>query len=190
MNNSILFFICDVLILVFVVCYMVMTFLYWKRTKKLERVVFCNSSLLLDTTTALVNVKRLTPEAKIPAFKHRGDAGADISSIEAMTIAPGKFAKVRTGIAVELKYGHELQFRPRSGLASRGILCSFGTVDSGYRGEICGIIYNHSDEPFEIKPGDRIAQVVVKPTMLTIFNEVDELKPSDRGTDGFGSTGK
>lgn len=160
-----------------------------KRFYKAESVLYHGMRILLDLSSTTVGVKKLVPDAKLPTYKHSTDAGADVASIEKVTIEPGEFATIRTGLSVELKVGHELQFRPRSGLASKGILGVFGTVDAGYRGEIKGIIYNFSKEPFTIEPGDRIAQVVVKPTEIVTFTEVKNLSESDRGTDGFGSTG-
>lgn len=172
-----------------IICLIVDLICLKKRLYKAESTLYHGMKLFLDKSTTIVGVKKLVPEAKLPTFKHLTDAGADVSSIEKVTIEPGGFATIRTGLSVELKVGHELQFRPRSGLSSKGILGVFGTVDAGYRGEIKGIIYNFSKEPFTIESGDRIAQVVVKPTEIVTFTEVKNLSESDRGEGGFGSTG-
>lgn len=93
------------------------------------------------------------------------------------------------GFAFEVPEGNELQVRPRSGLSSKGIVCAFGTVDSDYRGEVRVILTNQSDEPFTISNGDRVAQGVIAPVSRPPLVEVEELTPTTRGGNGFGSTG-
>lgn len=139
-----------------------------------------------------VEIKLLNPAAKVPDYKHLTDSGMDVASIENVTIAPRSFAKIKTGIAVGLPGGYELQVRPRSGLQCvQGIVGGWGTVDEGYRGDVGVVLYNHTDEPFEVKVGDRIAQVVVAPVTRAKIKVVDEFEGStDRGDRGFGSTGK
>jgi dUTP pyrophosphatase len=139
----------------------------------------------------------------LPAYATDGAAAMDICAAEDLAIKLGDRAMVRTGFAVAVPEGYELQCRPRSGLAfKRGITItnSPGTIDSDYRGEICVILHN-LDKPlnfggtflnrdFEVKRGDRIAQLVLAPVTQGFPVEVDELDETTRGTGGFGSTGR
>jgi len=105
---------------------------------------------------------------------------------------PGEVARIRTGIAIELPENTEAQIRPRSGLAYKHrvtVLNTPGTVDCGYRGEIEVILINHSDKVFTINAGDRIAQMVIKPVLTVNVKEVTTLSATNRGKNGFGSTG-
>jgi dUTP pyrophosphatase len=124
---------------------------------------------------------------------HEGDAGYDLHSVEAVTIAPGDRATVATGIAIELPEGHAGLVVPRSGLAARhgiAIVNAPGLIDAGYRGEVKVLLLNTDlSEPFTIAPGDRIAQLVVTPVAAPDVVEVDELGATARGAGGFGSTG-
>lgn len=140
----------------------------------------------------ILNVKRLSPAAVLPAYAHPGDAGMDLCSCETVEIAPATSAMVRTGIALELPPGTEGQVRPRSGLAARHavtVLNSPGTVDEGYRGEVRVILINHGTEVFRIEPGMRIAQLVVCPVHRAQIVEVADVNGTARGAGGFGSTG-
>ena len=105
-------------------------------------------------------------------------------------IAPKETAIIPLGFAVEIPNGYEMQIRPRSGLATKGKQGIFGTIDSDYRGEVCAIIYNSSDDEFVVKKGDRIAQCLIAPVIIASFNAVDKLSETERGNGGFGSTGK
>jgi len=141
---------------------------------------------------AIVKIKRLVPEAKLPKYEHPGDSGADLVAIADYTLKPMQWLAVPTGIAAEFPMGLELQVRPRSGLALKHgvtVLNTPGTVDAGYRGEIKVILVNFGGEPFQITPGMKIAQLVVAPVVRGLFQEVDELTTSQRGSGGFGSTG-
>lgn len=142
--------------------------------------------------TLSLKFKKLSPDATLPKFAHENDSGMDVGACESVQILPRSFAKVNTGIAAVIPEGYELQVRPRSGLqCKRGIVAGFGTVDQGYRGEIGVALYNHSDEPFVVNVGDRIAQLVLAPVVRPVIEETTaDLDPTDRGTDGFGSTGK
>lgn len=137
--------------------------------------------------------KKLTPSATIPSYAHEGDSGMDVHSIETWSIGHEGCAHVfRTGIGAVIPEGYELQVRPRSGLArEHGVFAVFGTVDEGYRGEICVTMVNTSRKDYEIKAGDRIAQLVVAPPVTrVVVVECDcVLDGTDRGSDGFGSTG-
>ncbi len=139
-----------------------------------------------------IKFKRLVPAAQLPRYEHPGDAGADLTAAEASTIPPQQWLAVPTGLAAEIPIGFELQVRPRSGLAfKKGItvLNAPGTIDAGYRGEIKVILINHGSSPFEIQPGDKIAQIVVASVVVGQFTEATELDESARGSGGFGSTG-
>ena len=117
----------------------------------------------------------------------------DVVAAEAATILPGARAPIATGFAIAIPPGFEVQVRPRSGLALKhGITClnTPGTIDSDYRGEVKIILINLGEEPFVIARGDRIAQLVPAPVQRAILDEVDSLDKTDRGTGGFGSTGR
>ena len=121
-------------------------------------------------------------------------AGADLCAAvaEQVTLLPGARALVPTGFSIALPAGFEAQVRPRSGLAIRsGVTClnSPGTIDADYRGEVCVVLANFGTEPFVVRRGDRIAQIVVAPVSNAHFALVDELPPTQRGDGGFGSTG-
>jgi dUTP pyrophosphatase len=140
-----------------------------------------------------LKIKKLNPEAIIPAYQTKEAAGFDLHSIENVVLKPGERKLIGTGLAFEIEYGYEVQIRPRSGLAFKHgitVLNSPGTIDSDYRGEIKVLLINHSDEEFEIKKGDRIAQAVVASVIQAEIVEVEELSSTERGEGGFGSTGK
>lgn len=140
-----------------------------------------------------VKVKILNTDAVIPKYQTEEAAGFDLHSVDEKTIKSGERDVVKTGLAVALPKGYELQVRPRSGLALKNgitVLNTPGTVDSDYRGELMVILLNTSKEDFVIKKGDRIAQAVIKEILQADFAIVDELDSTERGTGGFGSTGK
>ena len=139
-----------------------------------------------------VKFKRLSPHAKIPFQQHCYDAGYDVTAVEDIIIPAGKWALVKTGLAVELPEAMELQVRSRSGLAlKKGVFClnAPGTVDAGYRNEIGVILANLGDEDFPIYIGDRVAQFIFQTPKHPDIVEVEKLGESDRGLGGFGSTG-
>ena len=143
----------------------------------------------------IVKVQKLTEGARLPVYGSSQAAGADLCAClgnDTLVIDPHKWAMVPTGIAIALPVGFEAQVRPRSGLAARKgitVLNSPGTVDSDYRGEVRVILINHSDEPFVIKDGDRIAQMVIARHESACFEVVESLDETERGAGGFGSTG-
>lgn len=140
----------------------------------------------------LVRVKKLHEDAEAPVYAKPGDAGADLKSIENLVIPPDTTCMVKTGIAIELAGGYEAQIRSRSGLALKKsvfVLNSPGTVDEGYRGEVCVILRNEGSEDFVVNKGDRIAQMVIKPVVQAKFDVVPYLTATLRGEDGFGSSG-
>ncbi len=128
----------------------------------------------------------------LPAYATDGAAGMDVVSAEDLILAPGARHAVATGFAMAIPHGYEVQVRPRSGLALKhGITClnTPGTIDSDYRGEVKVILANLGGEPFPIKRGDRIAQLVPAPVQRAVLTEVDSLDETERGVGGFGSTG-
>ncbi|MGC8792497.1 MAG: dUTP diphosphatase [Bryobacteraceae bacterium] len=141
-----------------------------------------------------VRIKRLFADAFLPEYAHGPgeDAGMDLRAREDVILQPGVPVAVSTGLAIELPPGYEAQIRPRSGLALRhGITLpnSPATIDPGYRGEIRVILLNLSCEPYQVRRGDRIAQMVVARYEAVEWEE-GELNPSTRGPAGFGSSGR
>ena len=139
-------------------------------------------------------VRRLDPGLPLPAYAHAGDAGADLRAADDVVLPPGGRATVGTGIAVAVPDGYAAFVHPRSGLASRHgitLVNAPGTVDAGYRGEVRVVLLNTDPaEPFTVRRGDRIAQLVVQPVTRVRFVDVAELPPTPRGEGGFGSTGR
>lgn len=139
-----------------------------------------------------VKVKKLHPSAIIPAYQSAESAGFDLHALEAYILESHARMCIRTGLAFEIESGFEIQVRPRSGLALKNgisVLNTPGTIDSDYRGEILVILINHSNEPFYIKRGDRIAQAVINEVIYADFTEVENLAQSERGDKGLGSSG-
>jgi dUTP pyrophosphatase len=146
-----------------------------------------------------VQIKRL-PHAEglpLPAYETAQAAGMDLRAAvpegEPMTLAPMQRAMVPTGLTMALPDGYEAQVRPRSGLAAKnGITClnTPGTIDADYRGEVKVILINLGAEPFVIKRGERIAQMVIAPVTRAMLTEVESLDETTRGAGGFGSTGR
>jgi dUTP pyrophosphatase len=145
-----------------------------------------------------IKIKRISEKynnIQLPAYSTPGSAGMDIRAAidETIILSPGKIVLVPTNLVVEIPEEYEIQVRPRSGLAINhgiGILNSPGTIDSDYRGEVKIILINHSENDFEIKCGDRIAQLVLSRIYKAELIESIELKNSNRGEGGFGHTGK
>ncbi len=139
-----------------------------------------------------VNYEAEDPELT-PHYQTEGSAGCDLRSAECVTILPGKRAIVSTGVKIELPSGFEAQVRPRSGLAAKygvTVLNSPGTIDSDYRGTVKVILLNMGEEPFVINKGDRIAQLVFSEFNRCVFLKTQSLSTTERGSGGFGSTGK
>ena len=129
----------------------------------------------------------------LPRYASEDAVGLDVTAAEDLTLEPGQRHAVATGFAIEIPRGYEVQVRPRSGLAAKnGITClnTPGTIDSDYRGEVKVILINLSQEPFEVRRGERIAQLVPAPVLRADFVEVAELAETARGAGGFGSTGR
>lgn len=143
-----------------------------------------------------IEIKCVASEgAVIPEYKTSGAAGADICAFlsEPVIIKKGSRAMIPTGLFFSIPQGYEIQVRPRSGLAAKNgvtVLNTPGTIDSDYRGEVKVILVNLGDEDFEVKNGERIAQIVVAPVTIGVFEQVSSLDETERGSGGFGSTGK
>lgn len=129
----------------------------------------------------------------LPRYASEDAAGLDVAAAEELTLEPGQRHAVATGFAIEIPRGYEVQVRPRSGLAMKhGITClnTPGTIDSDYRGEVKVILVNLGQEPFDIRRGERIAQLVPAPVLRADFVEASKLGDTGRGSGGFGSTGR
>ena len=145
-----------------------------------------------DTSTMTLKVKRLDPSAKMPVRTTSGASCFDIHALEGGTIPSKSRALVRTGLAVAVDQGFEVQVRSRSGLALKQgvfVLNSPGTVDSDYRGEVGVILMNLGDDTFTYKAGDRIAQIAVCAVVMGDTELVESLDDTQRSGGGFGSTG-
>jgi dUTP pyrophosphatase len=140
-----------------------------------------------------IAIRRLRPEAKLPARAYSGDAGIDLSACDRVELAPGERTLVPTGLAIAIPEGYAGYVQPRSGLAARhgiSIVNSPGLVDAGYRGELMVNLVNTDPlERFVVEPGMRIAQLVVLEVPDVEFVEVDELPATERGVRGTGSSG-
>ena len=143
-------------------------------------------------TDLTVKFKRTHPNAKLPEYTTPGAAGADVRSVDCVTIYPGDWALVQTGLECDIPQGLEIQVRPRSGLAFKNgvtVLNSPGTIDSDYKGPLGVLLINHGADPFMVNIGDRIAQIVVAPVVQARFEDTENVGVSERGAGGFGSTG-
>ena len=150
---------------------------------------------MTETMTKIgVSVQKLAADAVVPKYAHDGDAGVDLYSAINLNLKPGERALVPTGLKMAIPSGYEGQVRPKSGLALKhGItmLNTPGTVDAPYRGEVGVIVINHDKSAaYEIKKGEKIAQMVFNKVEYVTFTEVPELDATTRGEGGFGSTGK
>ena len=144
--------------------------------------------------TITIGVSLIPPQTQLPHCAHGPleEAGMDLFAAEEACLAPGEWAAVGTGLVLEIPPGYEGQIRPRSGLALNygvTLLNSPGTIDPGYRGEIRVLMINHGRTEFRIRPGDRIAQLVIGAYAAVEWKLEPALNPSARGAGGFGSTG-
>ena len=143
--------------------------------------------------TVRLEIKKVRDSAVVPARAYAGDAGMDLAACERVELAPAARALVPTGLAVAIPDGYAGYVQPRSGLAARhgiSIVNTPGLVDSGYRGELLVNLVNHDEaQSFVVEPGMRIAQLVILQVPPVELVEVDELPASERGADGFGSSG-
>lgn len=142
-------------------------------------------------SAAKLKIKKLREDAMIPSFNHDTDAGLDMYSVDEVLVAPQERKAVDTGIALELPKGHAGLVWDRSGLALKeGIITMGGVIDEGYRGEIKIIVYNMTDQYYQIKKGDRIAQMLIQKVEHPKIEVTGMLSESDREAKGFGSSGK
>lgn len=141
-----------------------------------------------------IQIKKLHEDAQIPCYQTKGAAGFDLHACEETTLEPGGGrAMIGTGLCFAIEEGYEVQVRPRSGLAAKhgiSLTNTPGTIDYDYRGEIRVLLINHGKEPFVVQKGERIAQGVIQEVIQAQFLEVDELSDTERGSGGFGSTGR
>lgn len=138
-----------------------------------------------------VKVQKIHEDAVIPEYAHATDAGADIYAIEDMVVKPHTTVLVRTGLKVAIPTGYEIQIRPRSGMSLKTamrVANTPGTIDAGYRGEVCVIMENTGNLTYNISKGDKVAQMVIMPVPMINWIETNELDNTDRGEGGFGST--
>ena len=136
--------------------------------------------------------KKIHSDATLPSYAHASDAGMDVRSVEDVTVPAMGRVLVHTGLVMLLPPMYEAQVRPRSGLALKHgitVLNTPGTIDSGYRGEVCVILANFGDSDFQVKKGDKVAQIVVAPVVQAEIEAASEIDETDRGAGGFGSTG-
>ena len=149
---------------------------------------------MASASPLVLRVRKKEERIPLPKYESSGAAGLDIRAFTGLelTIPPMGRAKIPTGLFLEIPEGYEAQIRPRSGLAERRgvtVLNSPGTIDSDYRGELEVILINLGDEPFTVKDGDRIAQMVISPVARVAVMEAELLSETERGAGGFGSTG-
>lgn len=138
-----------------------------------------------------LKVKKLSADAQLPTRGSDGAAGYDLQSIESCVVLPGKRAVVATGLSIELPPGVYGRIAPRSGLAVKhGIQVGAGVVDADYRGEVKVVLFNHDSNPYLIKPGYRIAQLILERCETPDVEEIFDSSDTVRGQGGFGSTGQ
>lgn len=147
----------------------------------------------MSEPTISIAIKMLDPELPVPSYSHPSDAGADLHARHEVSLAPGQRALIPTGVALAIPHGFVGLVHPRSGMAAKHgitVVNAPGTVDAGYRGEIMVTLLNTDmTNTFEVKRGDRIAQLVIQKVELANFEVVESLDDTARGTGGFGSTG-
>jgi len=136
-----------------------------------------------------LKIKRIHPAAKLPSYGHPGDAGLDLYSAVDHVLAPASVFAVPTGIKMAIPPGHVGLVWDKSGISLKGVHRLAGVVDAGYRGEVQVVMANLGVEPFMIKPGMKIAQILIQPVVSVSVVETDELDDTSRGEGGFGSTG-
>jgi dUTP pyrophosphatase len=144
------------------------------------------------TPPPVLEVRRLDPELPVPSYAHPGDAGLDLYAADTTTLAPGARALIPTGVALAIPDGWVGLVHPRSGLAVEHgvtVLNAPGTIDAGYRGEVKVLLVNHGDTGFEIRHGQRIAQLLLVRVGRFDIRDVERLDVTVRGSGGFGSTG-
>lgn len=143
-----------------------------------------------------VRFNKTRPDALTPRYAREGDSGMDLTALEDIILYDGEPALIDTGIAIELPPWYEAQVRPRSSMTRSGVICGFGTIDSGYRGNICAVLTyvapcgEDARDKYQVKRGDRIAQLVIAPVARVELVEANELSDTVRGANGWGSSGR
>jgi dUTP pyrophosphatase len=138
-----------------------------------------------------IKVKILNNNCKVPMYAYDSDSGCDVYAAETVTLKQFETVKIPTGVCLQIPEGYEVQVRPKSGLSSKGILVYFGTVDNNYTGEIQVNVCKLSPGEHTFNKGDKIAQLVFCEGIVHAeFEHVSKLENTDRGNNGFGSTGK
>lgn len=137
-----------------------------------------------------VKVKKVNPKAKLPTQAYKGDAGWDLYATQRMYIDAHTWSVVKTGLAFEVPPGWHIQIHTRSSSGKMGLRCHLGIVDSGYRDELGVIVFNHHMENFVIEEGAKFCQILFLPVPDVTMTETDTLTDTERGTGGFGSSGK
>ncbi len=139
----------------------------------------------------ILKIKKLNPEAKLPSYAHPGDAGMDLFALQEVTLKPGEFAKILTGVAMEIPIGHVGLIWDKSGMAANfGLKTLGGVVDAGYRGEVQVGMINLSQKSYTIEKHHKVAQMLIQKVEGPSVEEATELSDTSRGAGGFGSTGK
>jgi len=136
-----------------------------------------------------IKIKKLNPEAILPSYAHKGDAGLDLFSCENCILQPGERKLISTGISAELPEGYVALIWDKSGLAASGIKTMGGVIEHTYRGEYKVIMLNTTKEDYEIKKAQKIAQLLIQPIVTIEVDEVKKLSETERGDGAFGSTG-
>jgi len=137
-----------------------------------------------------LKVRKVQPQARLPVYQHPGDAGLDLFSVAEVVLAPGELAAVPTGIQLAIPDGCVGLIWDKSGISLHGVHRLAGVVDAGYRGEVKVVMINLGREPFAVKPGMKIAQLLIQPVVAAEVVETDDLDETSRGQGGFGSTGR
>jgi dUTP pyrophosphatase len=143
-----------------------------------------------DNKLDLLKILRVSSEATLPTRAHPDDAGLDLYNLEDIFLEPGTGKVAKTGIAIALPVGYVALVADRSSLAKKGIKTAGGVIDAGYRGEIHIVLWNISQDPIQLKQGERIAQLLILPIATPSVQEVKTLDETSRGVRGFGSSGK
>lgn len=144
----------------------------------------------------IVRFMKTRPDAFVPKYAREGDSGMDLAACDDHELRDGEPRLIDIGIAIELPLGLEATVRARSSLTRSGVVCGFGTIDSGYRGNICAVLtyiagpQENAYRTWSVKRGDRIAQLVIAPVVRVELIEAEELSDTVRGAGGFGSSGK
>lgn len=139
-----------------------------------------------------VKIQKVEGNAKLPTYAHPSDAGADVYSCETVEIKPGETIAVNTGIKVEIPKAYEIQIRPRSGMSLKTdirVANTPGTIDSQYRGIVKVLLWNSGNESYTVNEGDKIAQMIISPVPMIVWEEGEVNENTERGTGGFGSSG-